>query len=450
MKRRLISMLLVVALLVLCLPQNATKAEAAVKNYQRAIAQYQVVYNVADYGIDTKGKKDCGAQISSLVRKLAKERGNDETIPIVLYMPSGKYKVTAPIKLYQNNLHLFAENDTVVTGDKGVKNLIEANNVKDITVTGGKWDGNYKSKYGMKINNAKNVSVSESVFTRASERGFYAINSTANINAIKAYKNKKYGVAAQQGSTITMKNSMVYQNSFYGVCIVSSTIHMEDGNNKVYNNDYTGVAVSGKTGKIYASNNSFTGNGRAKDSKGHGIGLASAYGEINNNKIEKNKQCGISLITKAKAVVVNNSIKNNGRHGIGAAENSTLTAENNTVTGNKWQGIMLRDKGKGVIVGNILNKNAVSGLSLDKVTATVTGNTISGNKSNGIITTAANVTMKDNIITKNKSFGLYTSSGSKVKIVSGNVIKSNSKGDVDAVGSKVTIGKGNTVKKIIK
>ncbi|OYO76108.1 hypothetical protein CG709_16235 [Lachnotalea glycerini] len=446
--KKTISIFFAVIMAVFCFPQFGGKAEAATTNYTRAMTQYSNIVNVADYGIDTSGKRDCAVQITKLVKSLAKER-TDESEPIVLYFPTGKYIVKDIIKLYYNNVHLIAEKDTVVTAKKSIKNIIEANNVDNVSVLGGKWDGNYKSKYIIKVNKATNITVSECTLTRSSERGFYAIASEASVYSIKSFKNKKYGVSGIQGSNITMKNSNIYQNSVYGLCIVSSTIHMEDGNNKIYNNDYTGAAISGKSGKIYASNNSFTGNGKKNDSRGHGIGISGAYGELSNNKIEKNKQCGISFDNKGSAIITNNSIKNNGRHGIGAANKSSITAEGNTITGNKWHGIMLRDKSTGTLTNNSLSKNKLSGLNLTRSTATLTGNTFYANKSNGIMAAGSKATLTNNTITKNKAFGIYTSDSSKINLIGGNVVKSNSKGDIDAGGSKVTIGKDNTVKKIV-
>ncbi|MFA9376828.1 MAG: right-handed parallel beta-helix repeat-containing protein [Lachnotalea sp.] len=451
--KKIISFVLATILMVFGIPQFATEAEAATTNYVRAIAQYATIYNVTDYGVDTTGKSDCGADISSLVKSLVKAR-TDESVPIVIYMPSGKYKLTSPIKLSStrslsyNNIHLIAEKDTVVSAGKKMRSLVEIQKNSNVSLLGGKWDGCNKTTYNIKIYNATDITVSECSITRAREKGIHISGSTANVDKIKAYKNGVYGVSLGSNANVTMKNSKVYSNGKYGVVVGSSILHMENGNNKIYKNKSTGVSVSNSSAELYASGNSFTKNG--SKGNGHGIGIAAgAYGEITNNVIENNNQCGISVFSKAKAVVTNNSIKNNGRHGIGAAEGITLTAENNTITGNKWHGIMVRDKGTGTITNNVLSKNSVAGLCVEKSSATVDGNTMYKNKSNGIYAVAAKISMSNNKITKNKAFGIYTSDRSKVKVVSGNVIKSNSKGDIDGSGSKVTIGKGNTVKKVI-
>lgn len=446
--RKIISMMIAIAMLSFVFPQNETKA--AYTNYQRAKAQYEVIYNVSDYGIDTAGKKDSGSPISNLIIKLNRERTDDKT-PIVIYMPSGKYKLNAPIKInkYQN-VHLIAENDTQVTSGKKLRDMVEIQNTSNVSVVGGKWDGANKTTYNFKLYNAADISISQAAITRASERGIHISKTTATLNGIKAFKNKRFGVSSAQSAVISIMNSSIYGNGEHGVVIAASTLRMEDGNNKIYNNGKSGVSVSGSSAKLYASGNSFTGNGTKKDSNGHGVGVAqSAYAEISNNKIEKNKQCGISLISKAKAVVTSNTIKSNGRHGIGSAEKCTLIAKDNTIVGNKWHGIMIRDNGTGVISNNTLSKNKVAGLSLEKSTATADGNTIYKNSSNGIIATASTLELTNNSITKNKAFGVYTDNA-KVKVISGNVITSNSKGDIDASGSSVKIGKDNTVKKIKK
>jgi len=452
--KKLMSLLLAVVVVVFGLPQYGVKAEAATTNYQRAKAEYQTVYNVADYGVDTTGKRDCGAKITSLIKTLVKARAEDDSIPVVIYMPSGKYKITSPIKLNTyKNLHLIAERDTIVTAGKSLRDMVEIQKTSNVSVLGGKWDGKNKVKYNFKIYEASDITISECLLTRASERGIHIAASTITLNSIRAYKNKKFGISSAQSADITMRNSRINSNGQHGVVIASSTLHMENGANKLYNNGNSGVSVSGSTGKLYASGNTFTGNGKAKNSNGHGIGVAQgAYAEISNNKIEKNKQCGISLISKAKAVVTGNSIKKNGRHGIGSAENCTLIAESNTITSNKWHGIMIRDKGTGTITNNYLSNNKVSGLSVDNLTkyVTVTGNTIYKNKSNGIIVTKARVKLTDNTIRKNKAFGVFAWRSATVRIVSGNVIRANRKSDVANDSSKVRIGKNNTVRKVRK
>lgn len=449
--KKVISLLLVAALMVFGIPQYGATVEAATTNYTRAMAQYQSVIDVTQQGIDATGNKDCGAQLTTLVRVLNRSP-RDESVPMVLYFPSGKYKLASSIKIYAKNVHIVAENDSVFTASKAIKGMIEIRDTSNVTILGGKWDGNNKAKYGMLFSNSTDVTASECEVTRIAERGIHAIKSTVILDGIKAYKNKKYGVSTAQNVTITIKNSSVYSNNEHGIVIADSVLHMENGNNKVYKNGLSGVSANGKTTKMYISGSEFTQNGTAKDDRGHGIGVAqSAYAEISNNVIDKNKQCGISLISKAVAVVTNNSLKNNERHGIGSAQSCSLTAEGNTATGNKWHGIMIRDKGRATLTNNVLSSNKVAGLSLEKTsgTITLTGNTIYGNKSNGIIVTKGTISMTNNTITKNKAFGIYTD-GAKVTLVSGNVIKSNSKGDIDASGSKLKIGKDNTVKKVKK
>lgn len=447
-RRKILSLLLIALLTVFAVPQYATKAEAASTHYQRALSQYEVVYNVTDYGVNTKS--DIGAPITSLVKKLAKAR-TDESTPIALYLPSGKYKLSTAIKLNTYpNIHLIAENDTVVTSSKTVRGMIEIQNTSNISVLGGKWDGNNKTTYIMKLYKAKDVDISQVSVTKAKERGIHVSASNATISGVKAYSNKKYGVSATQQGKITLLNSQVYKNNMHGICIVDSVLHMENGNNKVYKNGYSGISVTGKKGKIYVSYNEFTQNGTKNDSRGHGIGISDySYGEVTNNVLKSNKQCGIALTNHSTSVIKNNTISSNSRHGIGAALNNKFTIEGNVINSNKWHGILNRDKGSGSIINNTINSNKVSGICVERATATINKNTISKNKSNGIYVVSSTVKLTDNKITKNKAFGIYMDKG-KAQVISGNVITSNSKGDIDATGATLKLGKKNTVKKIKK
>jgi parallel beta-helix repeat protein len=450
--KKIISLCLVAALTVFGVPQYAAKAEAATTNYSKAVAQYgaENVVNVTEKGIDASGNSDCGVSITTLSRVLARSP-REVTTPIVLYFPSGNYKLADSMKIYAQNVHVVAEEDSVFTASKSLKGLLEIRDTSDVTVLGGKWNGNNKAKYGILFSNAKSASATDCNVSKLNERGVHLISSTASLTNVSSYNNKKYGVSTTKGADLTMTNCSVYGNKEHGIVIADSILHMENGNNKIYKNGLSGISGSGKKTKMFISGNSITKNGTANDAKGHGIGVAeSAYAEITNNTLDANKQCGISLISKANVVAKGNSLKNNGRHGIGAAESSILTAEGNTATGNKWHGMMLRDKCKATLTNNTLNSNKVAGLSIEKTsgTITVTGNTMYKNKSNGIIVTKGKIKLTNNSITKNKAFGIYTD-GATVTVVSGNTIKSNSMGDINTSGSKVKIGKENTVKKLV-
>lgn len=448
--KKIISLCLVAVMAVFGVPQYAAKAEAATTNYTRAVAEYGTVVNVTQQGIDATGKNDIGAAVTTLSRILARSP-REATTPIVLYFPSGKYKLASSMKIYAQNVHIVAESDSVFTASKSIKGMLEVRDTSDFTVLGGKWDGNNKAKYGILFSNVTNGTASECEVTRLAERGIHAITSTVTLNGDKAYNNKKYGISTAKGTTITMNSCRVYNNKEHGIIIADSVLHMENGNNKVYKNALSGISANGSTTKMYISGNEFTQNGTGNNDKGHGIGVASsAYAEITNNVINSNKQCGISLISKANAVVTGNYLKNNGRHGIGVAESCILNADKNIVTGNKWHGIMIRDKSTGTVTNNDLSSNKLAGLSLTNTSGTIvaTGNTINKNKSNGIIITNGKLSLTANTIMKNKAFGIYTD-GATVTLVSGNVIQSNSRGDIDTSGSKVNIGKDNIVKKVV-
>jgi parallel beta-helix repeat protein len=118
-------------------------------------------------------------------------------------------------------------------------------------------------------------------------------------------------------------------------------------------------------------------------------------GHIDGNSISDAAVYGIAVSVVSTAVIVNNTIRNNGQAGIGLAENANafigfvttadVDASPNLITGNGTQGIVVFRNSYARIVGNDISQNRANGIVVREDShALITDNTVNGNGQNGI------------------------------------------------------------------
>jgi hypothetical protein len=132
--------------------------------------------------------------------------------------------------------------------------------------------------------------------------------------------------------------------------------------------------------------------------KGGVVGIAvrdGGSGRIDGNAISDAEVYGVGVSVLANAVIVNNTIQNNGQAGIAVAENGNafigfvnatdLVASPNLISGNGTQGIVVFRNSYARIVGNDISHNTANGLIVREAShALVTDNVVNGNGQNGI------------------------------------------------------------------
>jgi hypothetical protein len=118
-------------------------------------------------------------------------------------------------------------------------------------------------------------------------------------------------------------------------------------------------------------------------------------GRIDGNAISNAEVYGVGVSVLATAVIVNNTIQNNGQAGIAVAENANafigfvnstdVAASPNLISGNGTQGIVVFRNSYARIVGNDISHNTANGLIVREAShALVTDNVVNGNGQNGI------------------------------------------------------------------
>ena len=378
-----------------------------------------------------------------------------ETNRIMIYIPSGTFKVGGMITV-PNYTTIVAEDDTTVVKNSNAEYSILNiwNSEKRIHIYGGKYDANYSGRYGIDIYNCGDTLIENLEIINSSSLGLSISNSKATLNNVNSSYNGKHGIGIYDKSTVNIKNSKTLKNKSHGVNVENSILYANSTENDFSYNDLSGVSASNNS-KIYLKNNKIDNNGQkpagTDDGKvGHGIGInTGSYAEIINNSINGNSQCGISIFNNSKkeVVVSNNKINNNGRHGIGARKNIYLKSVSNTVNGNNYNGILLSDNSYGVINDSKVSDNANLGVSVvDYSEATLENCEFYKNAQSNVSTSgkSSKITMYSNnyISSSKKSNGISVSGTSSLKIVGDNNVSKYNSGSgicVSDRGASVTI-----------
>ena len=431
--------------------------------------------------------------------------GASSTHKILIHIPSGTYYIN---NLVINNSYLaiVAEDDTILISDTSVERMIRIADSSNIMIYGGTWNANYKAQNGIEITNVKNLSIEKvniqntnkhgvALYNQSNaniknikvknvnEYGVYIQNSTSSIeNSEILYSNSsgigasnsknlrienvtiqnsaKYGMVFYSESNANIKNVKVNKNKDYGIYNQNSTLTIQ--NSEITYNNCSGIAGTGSKTKLYIKNNKINNNGQnprktAAGELGHGVAIQEGtYGEINNNIINNNRVCGISVTTgNAKAIISNNQIFKNGRHGIGARDLTNMTITGNNIYSNSYNGIMLTDRSVANLTKNYLRYNARFGMSIGlKSTVTSTENNISYNTDSNItvndVSSVLNITNK-NIISYSKNNNGINVTGSATLNITGknNTICNNAHHGISIISKdgKVNLkGKDNTIK----
>ena len=262
--------------------------------------------------------------ITEEIRRISREALN-ENKKVLIHIPSGTFVINNTAIF--SNIGIVAENDTVLVSNESAERMIRIADATNVMIYGGTWNANSKSQNGIETNNVKNLKIE-------------------NVSVQNA---TKYGMVLYKGTTANIKNVKVKDNNNYGIYCQESIATIE--NSEITNNDCTGIACAKTNAKVYIKNNKVNNNGQnprktEEGYLGHGVGIQDgAYGEINNNIINNNKVCGISVSSSnecgtSKVNISNNKIYNNGRHGIGARKKTEMTVVGNEIYSNSYDGII--------------------------------------------------------------------------------------------------------------
>lgn len=142
------------------------------------------------------------------------------------------------------------------------------------------------------------------------------------------------------------------------------------------------------------------------------------------NTFKKNKECGISLHTKANATIVGNTIIENGL-GVSCIGDAKARINKNMIKDNRAEGIFISENGSVDISDNQLVQNESGFVITSKGRAVITGNYFQENRKHGIVCTQESIlNASANKIYSNNLVGMICEDSSEVNLKN-NEISSN-------------------------
>ena len=401
---------------------------------------YQTTFNLDELnvnGTDTKSDRKAINKILKYATLI------DETITV--NVPAGTYYIDGPLTIYSDT-NLTLKKGAVIKRfqrsagshmlispvDSSVKGY---NQCKNITITGGTWDGNTdgsKSANCIYIGHAKNVTIRDTVIRNNS--GSHLIELAGVNNAlIENVKLYGYKICTASNYTASQADKEAIQLDYCG-SVSTPLMKPHDltpcKNITIRNcdiHDYmSGIGTHTCVSGVYSSNikienNKFT-------------NITNACINLRNFKkvtINKNKASGFTTFLYANnstGTVKNNTIKNKSftkktsyglraANGITVSNSSNFTIQKNTIQNSSSNGICVWSGSTATIKSNKLKKNGLYGIRTSASTITLSKNTVSGNKS-GCYDTYSDATIKSSDDIRSYYVALkeqYTYTGKAIK-----------------------------------
>jgi parallel beta-helix repeat protein len=219
----------------------------------------------------------------------------------------------------------------------------------------------------------------------------------------------KAGSWPQAGIYVLSNNNMIINNtasnnSYYGICLASSSKNNILTNNTANSNNIEGIRLAD------SSNNTLEGNTASKNA--YGILLKdSSNNTLEGNTVNSNNNVGIFLgwsLSNNNALTGNKA--SNNEYGIYLYSSSNNTLARNTLTNNSEDGIYLFDSSNNILEGNTANSNFWNGIYLySSSNNTLEGNTFTSNSEYGVFLYYSNNnnTLTGNIANSNLWDGIY-------------------------------------------
>lgn len=401
---------------------------------------YQTVFNLGELKVNGTDKKSDRTEINKILKYATLI---DETINVIV--PAGTYYINGPLTIYSDT-NLTLEKGAVIKRFQSAagshmlishvdSNVQGYNQCKNITITGGTWDGNTdgsKSANCIYIGHAKNITIRNTVVRNNS--GSHLIELAGVNNAlIENVELYGYKMCTASNYTASQADKEAIQLDYCGS--VSTPLMKPHDLTPCQNitirncdiHDYmSGIGTHTSVSNVYSSN--------IKIENNNFTNITNACINLRNFKkvtINKNKASGFTTFIYASTstgTVKNNTIKNKSfekkttsglraANGITISNSSNFTIQKNTIQNASSNGICVWNKSTAVIKNNKLQKNGLYGIRTSASTVTLSKNTISGNKS-GCYDTYSNATIKSSDDIRSYYINLksqYTYTGKAIK-----------------------------------
>lgn len=372
-----------------------------------AVKVYQTVFNVAKLGANGKDSK---ADTSVINKVLKYATLIDE--PIIVVIPDGTYYIDKVLTIYSDTSLCLTDKAVIkrkasAGGSTMLCSKIDKKSggytqCKNITITGGTWDGNADGKHDANcfyIGHAKNVTITDTTIKNNSGAHLIELAGVKNalIENVELYGYKK---CKEKGYSASQADKEAIQLDY---CSSTSTPAMKPHDGTACQNvtirncnihDYmSGIGTHTSMSKVYSKNIRIE-NNRFTNITNACINLRN----FKNVTISGNKASGFTTFLYASSstgTVKKNTIKNKS---FKKKTTSGLRAAN---------GLTVSNRSTFTIAKNQIAKATSNGICVwNGSTAKITDNTIKSNKLYGVRTQGSKITLKSNCLSKNKK-GLY-------------------------------------------
>lgn len=503
------------------LVRGLTKAVGQHGNAPEAMGASGKKINVTDseYGAKGSDRKDDTEAIQKALDEVGEAGGG------TVYIPSGKYYIEKSLIIYSNTtLELHAKAEIIQNIPSDLEQVMLRNYIgkrddvlsgekygytKNITITGGTWNGNVSNgKQGadlIRINCATNVEVSNCTLTgvcgfhhldfasvdgivvdQVTLTGFVKYDKTdySSLETGKENVNEKNETASITSEAVQFdgfegnycKNIKVSNCLFKGVMSGVGNHHHEGKAQSVEITGNTFDTVENTCVNIYGFNNVKVSGNKANNVRA----FASVYGgknitisdneiatytnskiskynmfritnkaelTISNNRIKGSGNSVIKLDKGAKAVIKNNIIENATTYAI-HVDQSSATIQGNTIRKAKSSGIKLQDaQNKVVISGNKFLDPGEYGIYTVSSVVEAKNNSVQNSAMSAIYLKGGSGKVIDNSINvTRKGAGIYIVEKAKVSSISGNTIVKAKENGIYIKGATATTISNNTIK----
>ncbi len=367
--------------------------------------------------------------------------------PAVIQIQPGTYQLGS-IAIKKSNIVIDATGASI-TADGTADNMLRMSDaqVSNVTIKGGKFNGNQSSKFVFFItgdtNPVSNLTLSGCEVYSAKETNI-RISGASNVtlNQVNVHDGE-YGLLVLNSKNVTATQCRA-KNSTNGLAFRTSEAVLTNCNGDDSLQD--GLQVKGAGCQVTVNGGSFC------RSDKNGISLTDGASLVMNQvEVSDNRANGISPVGKkglaTRLVATNCNFSRNGRHGVAADFYITLSLSDCKADANGSNGIFLNHGSKAEKLYNItasgngtLSSDASgSGIALqNESTAALLENCVcDGNGKNGMSLTGLSANLKNCSLSGNKKHGLFVNGTTKNTLtVAGCDIDGNKVNGVSADGSK--------------
>lgn len=390
------------------------------------------------YGITTiyqvTGTGDVTSEVTGYIQKC-----RSLSAPAMIYFPSGSYKITNLLRVY-DNLFIVAETDSTFTdvsvNMSGSDNMVsggvwtncpfrvagKASRVENCTIQNAPENG-ISHGHGIGVYDSKTVTISNCKIIQNPECGISLFNgSHADVNGCNISGNGHNGIGVRQNASVTVSNSVLDNNKNDGFGVA-------DGSQATVT-DST-VKRSGVAGLALSDGSSVTFKGcTITTSKSTNITITNTKGNTRP-----------STVTLQGKNTISGSAKSNGINVTGKG-NTVIINGNTTISGNHNYGISVKSSAVLKLTGAAcISDHPSYGIIVDNASATIRNATIKNNKRCGIIVKNKSKIseISNNTITGNKQYGISLLNSTVSKVIKNKLSNPGAPAEINVSGCKTNV-----------